>query len=85
MIKGRLCVSCYNREREAIIGRNAKGTVPRLSGKLHTVAIAVLEDSGGRIQVFERVTSVVEAMIIAAKGANGPIAFGRPVAALVTP
>ena len=28
MIHGRRCISCYNREREFIAGRNAKGTKP---------------------------------------------------------
>jgi hypothetical protein len=28
LIHGHACVSCYNREREAIKGRNAKGTAP---------------------------------------------------------
>src|SRR5450759_2593872 len=30
LINGRLCISCYNRDREAAIGRNAKGSRPRL-------------------------------------------------------
>lgn len=29
MVMGRLCMSCYNREREWKLGRNAKGGVPR--------------------------------------------------------
>lgn len=29
MVMGRLCMSCYNREREWRLGRNAKGGIPR--------------------------------------------------------
>jgi len=29
MVMGRLCISCYNREREWRLGKNAKGSVPR--------------------------------------------------------
>ena len=32
IVGNRLCISCYNRERELRVGRNAKGTAPR---KLH--------------------------------------------------
>lgn len=34
LIWGHICVSCYNREREAVIGRNAKGRAPVKIGRL---------------------------------------------------
>ena len=36
-----LCIGCYNREREAVVGRNAKGARPRL--RLSTFKIFYLE------------------------------------------
>lgn len=39
LIRGRLCVSCYNRDRERQIGRNAKGTKPKYLPAVHGVEI----------------------------------------------
>lgn len=44
---GTICVSCFNREREVLAGRNAKGTKPRL--RLQAVTVALIED--GRMEV----------------------------------
>ncbi|QNJ57388.1 hypothetical protein Dolphis_82 [Pseudomonas phage Dolphis] len=39
MVRKHLCVSCYNREREYLIGRNAKGSAPKLHPPLHQLQI----------------------------------------------
>ncbi|HYD68502.1 hypothetical protein [Azospirillum sp.] len=78
IIKGRLCVSCYNREREVIKGRNAKGTIPRLTAKLHRQVLAVNDGNAVRVEVFDRVASRVEAMLAIARTSTGSVAFGRP-------
>lgn len=44
---GTICVSCFNREREVLAGRNAKGTKPRLV--LEAVTVAVV--NAGRMEV----------------------------------
>ncbi len=44
---GTICVSCFNREREVLAGRNAKGTKPKLA--LHAVTVALVE--GGHLEV----------------------------------
>lgn len=78
LIKGRLCVSCYNREREARIGRNAKGSKPRLCGQIHSERIAVFAGESLRVSSFHDVVTLSEAMVLAAKQANAPeITFGR--------
>lgn len=76
MVGGLLCISCYNRHREALRGRNAKGTRPGLADRLHTVRLEV----AGRPVRVEAVTGRVEAMLALGKRqvAPGPIAFGRP-------
>ena len=81
LIHGRLCVSCYNREREVRIGRNAKGGPPRkLVGQLHGVAI-VISDASGTTRVRQVVaTCLAEVMIGAAQRATGWLAFSRPAA-----
>ncbi|WP_431860191.1 hypothetical protein [Azospirillum sp.] len=78
LIKGRLCVSCYNREREVERGRNAKGTTPRLGARLHREVLAVNDGTAVRVEVFEHVTSRVEALITVAKRATGAVVFSRP-------
>ena len=79
LIHGRLCVSCYNREREVRIGKNRKGQPPRkLPGQLHGVGI-VITDSTGATRIRQIVaTCPVEVMIGAAQRARGWLAFSRP-------
>ena len=80
LIHKRLCISCYNREREVRIGRNAKGGRPHLTDRLGGVAIAVTDCIGAtRVRAVEAV-SAAEAMIAAARKATGWLAFGRPAA-----
>jgi len=79
MIRGRLCISCYNRDREVRIGRNAKGGRPLLTDALHPERMIVISDDGPETTEFPAVTGLVEAMITVANSATGPIAFGRPV------
>ena len=72
----RYCPSCWNRSREVRIGRNAKGSRPRL--QFHTIGLAVARDGAAQREHVADVVSTVEAMMILAKTAAGPIAFGRP-------
>lgn len=79
LINGHLCVSCYNRDREAARGRNAKGGMPRLTAKLHDVTLLVVEEGAVRRETLDRITGSQEAMIMLAKRARRPIAFVRPI------
>lgn len=45
LIGNRLCVSCYNRDREVRIGKNGKGTIPQKL-KLTDLTIGVILDAG---------------------------------------
>ena len=80
LIHDRLCVSCYNREREALIGKNAKGGRPRLCDVLHARKIAVTDAAGTRDVRAPSVASASEVMLAAAKKATGWLAFTRPAA-----
>ena len=42
-----LCVSCFNREREVAVGRNAKGTKPIKAGRPYPVCVGLL--AGGKV------------------------------------
>jgi len=77
MIGGRFCLSCYNRHREIIKGRNARGTRPRLV--LREVVLDVEGDGGVRRAHHRQVASAAEAMLAEARRATGPLAFlGAP-------
>lgn len=77
IINGDLCISCYNRAREAERGRNAKGGTPRLAAVLHAETVAAVAPGAAPARVtFASVASRAEALIRAAKRAAGPVAFG---------
>lgn len=83
LIRGRHCVSCYNRTREVARGRNAKGNPPVVvQARLHAVTLAVgypwPSNRGSDAQTFIEVTSRIEAIILGAKRAKGPVFFGLP-------
>lgn len=81
LIRGSVCVSCYNREREVLIGKNAKGQVPVRCSKLYQEMISVVARSGRlKLCKLDRVVSGKgEAMrtIIAQEG--NPVYFVETV------
>lgn len=76
LIKGRLCVSCYNRQREVLIGKNRKGGVPRLTRILHKRPILVVDNTGPRTVETDLVVSSAEAVFAMSHSAPGSVAFG---------
>lgn len=78
LIHDRLCVSCYNREREALIGKNAKGGRPRLCDVLHQESVVVVERGIARLVRVGPVTSAAEVVIGLSRRASCPPLFGRP-------
>ena len=77
IINGRWCVSCYNRHGEALRGRNAKGSTPRLSARLHDLEVAVsAAGSGVEIRTGHYVTGAAEIIVAAARHAESPLRFG---------
>ena len=65
MIKGRLCISCYNREREVVRGKNCKGNAPvRVAEAIRSI-IAIFTVNGVEdIREFDGVTSVNEILVL---------------------
>jgi hypothetical protein len=80
LIRGRTCVSCYNRTGEAIRGRNAKGTPPvRILERIRTESLAICAPAGEvRVVVVEHVTSRTEAAAIVARVAGPGAVIGVP-------
>jgi hypothetical protein len=75
LVNGWLCISCYNREREHRVGRNAKGKVPERTAGLTRRSIRVYE--GLMARVFERDLTVdtTELVIAALRDCNQPVTF----------
>ncbi|MGY3551177.1 hypothetical protein [Bradyrhizobium sp. USDA 4469] len=86
LIRGMICVSCYNREREALQGRNGKGNAPvQLTAEM-LGRRSVTYQAGGevRTKVVERALDTVEVMVAALRDEKQAPRFGwrgraRPV------
>lgn len=63
LIRGVICLSCYNREREVLIGKNRKGNVPKFCPPIISCQLAVVGDVGTEVVKVERVASRVEAVV----------------------
>lgn len=83
IIGGRFCPSCYNRDREVRIGKNAKGGFPnRVASTLAPVRILVTRDGASKVE--EQLAAGAEEVIIAtAKTARGPMSWSLSSVALM--
>ncbi len=75
------CVSCYNRRREVLRGRNGRCGRPRLTDVLHSERVAVLDTTAGTARVVEMgsVVSVTEVILRQSQLTQSvAITFGRP-------
>jgi hypothetical protein len=72
------CVSCDNRQREAIRGRNAKGNPPAIMYLLRSMALAF--EAGDERQTIERprVLSLTELVLLAVKSAHAQVTIAMP-------
>lgn len=78
IIGGRICVSCYNRQREMKVGKNARGNRPveLLQSPLHPVELIVDVD-GTAARLRDRETSgLTETVVQFLRTHTGEIAFG---------
>lgn len=78
LIRGSICVSCYNREREVLIGKNAKGGKPIFGKPIGTTLLACVLDNGEGTQVrrMDRVVSRLEAVLSVLRKESRTISFG---------
>lgn len=78
MIGNRLCISCYNRNREMKAGRNARGHYPveLMERPLHRVEMMVEVDGEVRRLVDLETCSTTETMIQFLRSHTGKVAFG---------
>lgn len=78
LLGGRLCISCYNRQREYEAGRNARGGPPAHHRPLFCVVVGAVGDAGDVQPVrVGPVASPIEALLTVSR-ATGVTRFGRP-------
>lgn len=83
LVRNQICVSCWNREREWIIGKNAKGAAPKMHPPLFRCSITFM--AGGEIKTVssERCTSSRELVVMALRDNRKQVFFAfageRPV------
>lgn len=71
-----LCVSCWNRQREWIIGKNAKGSKPTRMKPLHPRTITVIEKTHGPKNYSRQLTvSTTELVIGALRDCHHQVTF----------
>ena len=76
LIGGLVCVSCWNRAREARIGCDRKGNRPRFTDNYHEVRLNVVRNGSSQAVCTSHVVSAAEVMVSLAKGTTTPLSFG---------
>lgn len=75
LIHGWLCVSCYNREREWVAGRNAKGKAPTKMQPLHRRTLRVVEGGHARLVSRDLTASLEELMAATLRDSSKVVTF----------
>jgi hypothetical protein len=79
IIAERVCVNCYNREREMLSGRNARGNAPaRLqeSRPLRSIRARMAINGRPAVRSFDNVTGLREVVLRSLRTTRGQVAFG---------
>lgn len=78
LIRKSICVSCYNREREVMIGKNAKGGAPIHCRKVSSATLACVMgvNSAVKVRRFDRVSSPLEAVLSTIRAEPEAVSFG---------
>lgn len=75
LVRGWLCVSCYNREREYLAGRNAKGKAPIKMLPLHRRTLRVIENGQARHVSREHTATLEELMAATLRDSAKTVVF----------
>lgn len=76
LIRGSICVSCYNREREVLIGRNAKGGKPIHGKAVAPTTVGCVVEGVVSVRRMDRVASRVEAVLSVLRNESKSVTFG---------
>jgi len=80
LIRGHTCPSCYNREREVVAGRNAKGTAPVKHSGLHARRIRFRCGDDLRLLRLDLSADTDELVVAALRDSRQRVVFGQGVA-----
>lgn len=75
MINDTRCISCYNREREILAGRNARGGMPSKLRKLYPFEVAYAIDGVAFRHRSDRAVDLMEPMIDVLRKTKGNVVF----------
>ena len=75
LIEQHLCPSCWNRERETIIGKNAKGVKPVKLASVHPRALRVIEAGEPKLIKRQRTAHIEELYVKALRDCARTIVF----------
>jgi hypothetical protein len=76
LIHGEHCPSCYNREREVLIGRNGKGTKPVKHAALEPRRLVVACDGRVTEKLFQHTVDAAETIVSVLRHVQGVVLFG---------
>ena len=79
LIRGHLCVSCYNREREYLKGRNAKGNKPVLHPTLYPLEIRYRAGAEVKVKAIEHAVSTHELVVATLRDEPKQVTFACSV------
>lgn len=75
LIHGHKCVSCYNREREYLLGRNARGNAPVTHPRLYRLSLRYRAGGVVKTTVRERVADPLELVVAALRDEAKQVTF----------
>lgn len=75
LVRKHICVSCYNREREYLIGKNAKGSIPKMHPPLHDLSIRFRAGDVVQVLRIDKAVSTKELIIAALRDTSKQVTF----------
>lgn len=78
LLQGRLCICCYNRQLEALKGKNSKGATPKKLSASQLSRRVAKYCQGGKVRErsLDLTTDTLEVMVSILRGARGNVQFG---------
>lgn len=75
MVGHHICVSCWNRQREYLIGKNRRGVKPKLHPPLHSMTISYLCSGEVKKRTIETAASLKELMTSCIRDNRSAVVF----------
>lgn len=76
LVKHHLCVSCYNREREFLIGKNSRGNKPVMHPQLYRLKLKILAGDSVEECKLDKAVDLTELVVAALRDVKKQVTFG---------